>query len=311
MRTASIVGRTRSAMALVAGAALLSLSACGTGSGAGDGSEDPSAAPSRSSDDGGTQETAPADQDERASDGGGTATGDEQDDQDEQTEQTDDEGGASAAGDRTRIMLKVDLGLDDTSGEGALVLPADQLAALLADPFGGTADCEAELVLEPGAAAVDCLGPASIDSTEATQEWVAHAVMVPSGSDVREGAAVAVLFSTGTELPQEADDLLDEDVALTGLGFGSVYGMDPLSAEDVAASTLQTLTSDNSYVPVTQMADWEGVTCEDGLDFTEFETVDCEARTADGTTWGLVVAPGTYVDNDQGLLVGIDRSSDA
>ncbi|WP_299298989.1 hypothetical protein [uncultured Brachybacterium sp.] len=130
-------------------------------------------------------------------------------------------------------------------------------------------------MLEPGAAAVGCLGPASTDRIEPNQEWIAHAVMVPSGSGFQNGSSVAVLFSTGTELPQEADDLLNENVALTGLGFGSVDGMDALSADDVAASTL-----------------------------------DCEARTADSTTWDLVLAPGTYLDNDHGLLVGIDRTSD-
>ena len=33
------------------------------------------------------------------------------------------------------------------------------------------------------------------------------------------------------------------------------------------------------------------------------------ATTAEGESWDLVVAPGTYADNDQGLLVGIDRTS--
>ncbi|ATG51198.1 hypothetical protein CFK38_06420 [Brachybacterium vulturis] len=301
MRTASIARRTRSAMALVAGAALLGLTACGA-----DTEETPSA-PAASSDGGGTQEAEPDPVSEATSDGTEDAGGDDQDAQGDQSDGTD---AAEGAGERTRIMLSTDLGLDDTSGEGALVLGSDALAALLADPFGGTADCEAELVLAPGAAPVHCLGPASIESTEPTQEWVAHVVMVPADSGFQDGSSVAVLFSTGTALPEEAEDLLDEDVTLTGLGFGSVYGMDPLSAEDVAAGTLQTLTSDNSYVPVDKMADWEDVTCEDGLDFAQFETVDCAATTADGTTWDLVVAPGTYVDNDQGLLVGIDRTSD-
>src|SRR5699024_3993489 len=104
-------------------------------------------------------------------------------------------------------------------------------------------------------------------------------------------------------------ELLDEDVALTGVGFGSAFGMEPLSAEQVAESTLQTLTSEFAYVRVDQDADWSEVTCEDGQGFSRFETVDCAATTADGTSWDLVVAPGIYADNDQGLLVGIDRTS--
>ena len=48
------------------------------------------------------------------------------------------------------------------------------------------------------------------------------------------------------------------------------------------------------------------MTCEDGLDFTDFRTVGCTAATADGATWQLHVAPGTYADNDPGVLVGIE-----
>ncbi|MDN5821510.1 MAG: hypothetical protein L0H39_08485, partial [Brachybacterium sp.] len=169
----SIARRTRTAVALVAGAALLGLGACATGDG--DGAEGPSAAPSTSSDDGEVQGT----------------------EQDADAEDEGDEGadgdGTSAAGERTRIMLRIDLGLDDTSGEGALA--HDDLAALLAEPFGGTAECDADLVLEPGAAPVDCVGPASFGSAEPTQEWVAHPVLVPSDSGFQDGTRVAVLFS--------------------------------------------------------------------------------------------------------------------
>ncbi|ASK65250.1 hypothetical protein CFK39_04735 [Brachybacterium avium] len=299
MRTVKITRRTRTAMALLAGAALLGLGACGTGTE--DGAEESSAPPSASTDDGAQETEQDADHDQ-ASDDGGSATGDDD-------EVTEDDEGASTAGERTRIMLRTDLGLDGSTGEGALVLTGDDLSALLAEPFGGTADCDAELVLEPGAAPVDCVGPANFDSTEPTQPWVAHTVMVPAESGFQDGSRVAVLFSTGTALPEAAEDLLDEDVTLTGVGFGSTFGMDPLSAEDVAGSTLGTLTSEFAYVPVDEMADWSDVTCEDGLDFAEFETVDCEATTAEGESWDLVVAPGTYADNDQGLLVGIDRTS--
>ena len=302
MSTASIARRGRAAVALVAGAALLGLSACGPQ----DDSEESPAPPAASSDGGGEQASGP--EGSGASDSGGSA--DDADEQDEAAGSDDgaeaDEGEDGTAGERTRIMLRIDLGLDETSGDGALVLPGDELAALLAEPFGDTAQCDDELVLEPGAAPVDCMGPASMDDTAPTQEWVANVVMVPSRSGFPDGSQVAVLFSTGTALPEAADDLLDEDVVLTGVGFGSAFGMEPLSAEEVAESTLGTLTSEFAYVPVDEDADWSDVTCEGGLDFAEFETVDCEATTADGTRWDLVVAPGTYADNDQGLLVGIE-----
>ena len=318
MTITSIGRRARTTMALCAGAALLGLSACGadvdtppeTPAGAAETDADDT------SDGGGEQdqqssEGGDASDEESASDGGGEEEEEEAGDGAGADEGAGEDGGEpGASGERTRIMLVTDLGTDDTSGEGAPALTDDDLAALLAAPFEGTAECEDELVLEPGAAATGCLGPASFDTTEPHQEWVANVVFVPSEDGFQNGSTVAVLFSTGTELPTAADGLLDEDVSLTGVGFGSMFGAEPLSADEVAESTLQTLTSENAYVPVNTMAEWSDVTCEDGLDFTEFETVDCEATTTDGTTWGLLVAPGTYADNDQGLLVGISVPRD-
>ena len=286
MATTSIAGRLRSLTALSAAAALLGLGACSPDPG--EDPEETAPAPTTNSDDDGAQETRPETEE-------GTAS------QDEET--------SSAAGERTRIMLRIDLGVDETGGEGAPTLAGDDLAALLAEPFGGEAECAEDLELGPDAAPVGCMGPASFDDTAPDQDWTANAVMVPSEAGFDSGTQVAVLFSTGTALPTEAEELLDEDVALTGVGFGSAFGMEPLSAEQVAESTLQTLTSEFAYVRVDQDADWSEVTCEDGLDFSRFETVDCAATTADGTSWDLVVAPGTYADNDQGLLVGIDRTS--
>lgn len=294
--TTSIARRTRSTLALVAGAALLGLAACGT-----DGGDEATAPPAGGSEvsDGGEQDQQDQPMDDQAPSDGGGATGDGEE------EATQDEGGTAALGERTRIMLVTDLGIDDTSGDGPLTLQNEELAELLAAPFEATAECADELVLEPGNTA-GCVGPAGIEKPEPTQEWVANAVRVPQADDPAGGSQDAVLFSTGTALPEGADDLLDEDITLTGLGFGSAFGMEPLSAEQLAESTLQTLTSEHAYIPVGEMAEWSEVTCEDSLDFTQFETVDCEATTTDGESWDLSVAPGSYVNNDQGLLVGIE-----
>lgn len=320
MTITSFGRRVRAATALGAGAALLALAGCGTGA------ESPEDAPAATSDSA-AEDTAsapeqvdPADEstDSDAEDGAagsedGTDDGDDADSTGDETS-GDDEGAGedgAAMGDRTRIMLRTELGVDDTSGDGALALPAEELAALLAEPFGDTAECSDELLLEPGADPVDCTGPASFDDTAPTEPWVANVVFVPGEGGFQDGARVAVLFSTGEALPETAEELLDEDVTVTGVGFGSMFGVEPLSAEELADSTLQTLTSENAYVPVDEMAEWSEVSCEDGMNFDDFATVGCEASTADGESWELLVAPGTYVDNDQGLLVGIDVRPDA
>ena len=294
----------RRGMALAACTALLGLTACGAGDEAGTG-------------DGGAQEPATATEEqsgeEQPSDdaGSGADAGDESADEagDDEGAGDQEEGDPGAAGERTRILLVTALGIDETSGDGAPTLANDDLAALLAEPFGGTAECADELVVELGQSA-GCVGPTSPDDTAPTQEWVASTVAVPHEDGLESGYRVAVLFSTGTELPEEASELTQENVMLTGLGQGSMFGAEPLGAEEVADATLQTLTSENAYVPVAGMADWSEVTCEDGLDFAEFGTTDCTAATAEGDSWQLHVAPGAFADGDQGLLVGIGRPAD-
>ena len=296
--------RLRRGMALAACTALLGLTACGAGDEAGTG-------------DGGAQEPATATKEqsgeEQPSDdaGSGADAGDESADEagDDEGAGDQEEGDPGAAGKRTRILLVTDLGIDETSGDGAPTLADDDLAALLAEPFGGTAECADELVVELGQSA-GCVGPTSPDDTAPTQEWVASTVAVPHEDGLESGYRVAVLFSTGTELPEEASELTQENVMLTGLGQGSMFGAEPLGAEEVAEATLQTLTSENAYVPVAGMADWSEVTCEDGLDFAEFGTTDCTAATAEGDSWQLHVAPGAFADGDQGLLVGIGSPAD-
>ena len=294
----------RRGMALAACTALLGLTACGAGDEAGTG-------------DGGAQEPATATEEqsgeEQPSDdaGSGADAGDESADEagDDEGAGDQEEGDPGAAGERTRILLVTALGIDETSGDGAPTLANDDLAALLAEPFGGTAECADKLVVELGQSA-GCVGPTSPDDTAPTQEWVASTVAVPHEDGLESGYRVAVLFSTGTELPEEASELTQENVMLTGLGQGSMFGAEPLGAEEVAEATLQTLTSENAYVPVAGMADWSEVTCEDGLDFAEFGTTDCTAATAEGDSWQLHVAPGAFADGDQGLLVGIGRPAD-
>lgn len=271
---------------------MLALSACGTG--AGDAPADEGSAGAEVSD-GGTG----------TDDGAGAGSGDDAEGADEQADDEQPSDGQAVdeqAGERTRILLVTELGPEEP-GEGDPVLDAEHLAALLADPFDGTAQCESELELSPGATA-SCLGPRSMDATAAEQEWTVHSVRVP-GDDFASGSRVAVLFTTGDGLSGSGQNLAAEDISLTGLGFGSMYGSEELDAETLAQDTLTVLTAENAYVPV-DYADWKDVHCEGAMSFDTFEPVPCTATTAEGETWDLQVAPGTFADNDQGLLVGID-----
>jgi hypothetical protein len=288
--------RLRRGLAIAACTALLGLTACGAEEGTG--TPSPSDPPASSQDEESTTAAA-------ASDGGGEGS-DPQDGAGADEGAGDDEGDPGASGERTRILLVTELGIDEASGDGAPVLTGEELAALLVERYDGEAECADELVLEIGQS-TGCVGPEKIEGETGSQDWLASTVAVPSEDGLANGYQVAVLFSTGTALPEGASALTDEGVSLTGVGFGSMFGAEPLDAETLADSTLQTLTSEFAYVPVADEADWSEVTCEDGLDFTEFRTVDCTATTAEGEDWALHVAPGTYFGADQGLLVGIVR----
>lgn len=284
--------RAQASLALAAGAALLGLTACGADATPGAGDTD---APAAASDGGGQQADDAADDTDEGTDDGASDDGGSDDDT--------DAGGTT--GERTSILLITEFEHDDGHGEGDPILSAEYLASLLTDTLGGEARCEDELTLttyEPSS--VQCEGPAAIEG-EATSEWVASPIMLPNQEDGLVGARVSVLFTTGTEFPAGAADLQSENVMVTGVGMGSMFGAEPLSAQELAEATEQTLTSENAYVPVAGMADWEDIACEDGMDFTDFRTVDCEATTAAGDTYPLHVAPGTFVENDHGLLVGI------
>ncbi|MFC7464337.1 hypothetical protein [Brachybacterium sp. GCM10030252] len=304
MPITSTARRAPTVLTVAAGAALLSASACSTSAGAdGEGS---AGTPSETSDQGEGQGAG-----QNSSDGGGAATGDEQGDgdSDEGSEQNDglDAGDEDEATEptepETRLVLVTDLGPEEP-GEGDLVRSPDQLAALLTGPLGGMAECDSELTLSPGATA-SCMGPASVDSPDPDQEWTAHSVRIPSEEDFTAGSRVAILFTTGGALTGPAEVLLEETVSLTGLGVSSTFGAEDLDSEQLAQYTLEVLTSPNAYVPV-DYADWEDVTCQDGLSFATFEPVACTATTAGGDQWELEVAPGAFAGNDQGLLVGIE-----
>lgn len=290
---------TRTALSFAAGAALLGLAACSSGGveGAGAGESDGGAVSAeQSTTEGATAPTRTATTTEETTGTGtsdGTATAG---------------GGVGDASTRVSILLVLDVP-EDPSGhtDGAPEVPATDLATTLSDALGADATCEGDLLMEEGNAAT-CSGPPSGDAPTAdTITWTAYAAAVPAEDGFPDESTQSILFVSTDELTDGSQRLLENGTVLTGVGVGSMFGAQDRTAEELADATKDTLTSKNAYVPLTD-AGFREVTCEDGMsakEFAAFDTVDCTGTTEDGTAYPLVVAPGSYADNDQGLLVGI------
>lgn len=281
----------RAVLALAASTALLGLAACSSGSATAEGT-DGEATTSIAATTTDAQESTGMD----TSDGGDTPVASDGGD-----------GTAASGGDRASIVLELDVP-EDSSGhaDGAAVVSAEDLGTTLGAALGGDATCEDDLDMEPANAAT-CNGPASSEGTVDTVPWTAYPVMVPADGAFPDGSTTALLFVRGESAPDGLESILDERDVLTGLGFGSMFGASDLSAEQLAQDTLEVLTSENAYVPLTD-ADFSEVTCEDGMSSEQFqalEPVTCEAATGDGESFPLTVAPGPFAENDPGLLVGI------
>ena len=283
--------RIRTTLALAAGAALLA--ACSGGTGAKEETDSaPPAAESGASDDGGGESSGTEggnDDDGGASDGGGTG---------EDTDQDDgaDEDGEDSAGATPRIQFT-----PNPAGPTTDVLSESELSGELSASLGAEATCAGPLELT-GGASQSCEGPASTESEEIVP-WTAVGVQIMSPEGYESGTVPGLMFVQSEEPPSE-DVMRVLGSNVSGLGMGSAFGQEEISADDLGESTLQLLTSDNAYVRWHEVAAWESVTCSDAMDFTEFEPVECEARDADGGVWSLSVLPGDFVDNDRGLLVG-------
>jgi hypothetical protein len=306
MSLAHTARRTRTALTALAGAAVLTLAACG---GSGDAPEEDSAPPPAEQSDGGGAVELPESSDGGSDQGGTSDDGTADEDSEDATGEIDEDGADSgAAAGSIRILFAPDLGDGQT-------VTADQLVTPFQDAFGGEdASCEGDLTLEIGQS-VSCEAPSSPDDSETLSPWTAHAVHAPNPEGVDQGTVPAVLFTTGAELSEEAKSAIDGNDMLTGLGFGSMYGMEPISAEQLGEDTLTVLTSENAYIPVADIlpgegSAWSEVTCENELSMDVFAPVPCTATTEAGDEWQLSVLPGTFVDNDRGLLVAIGSPVD-
>lgn len=214
---------------------------------------------------------------------------------------------SEAAEARTYLMFAP----DPASSSDSSTIGAEELADELAAPLGHEAACEGELLLEAGQTQ-QCESVPGAGSEEQVP-WTAHAAQVPPEEGAASDARIGALFTTGPALSEEALAVLGGDMPLTGVGLGTAFGLEDLTAEQLGEHTLDVLTSEHAYVPVNDALpdgdSWTGVSCESGMSFGDFEPIACTATTGQGASWQLQVLPGEFAENEPGLLVAIDSEA--
>lgn len=197
-------------------------------------------------------------------------------------------------------------------GQQPGALAAEDVAELLGGDSGAQAACEGPLDLGAPGATTTCTGPAGVESSESV-EWTAHAVRTPNPEEPSGTPGAAVLFTSGDPLTAEVQRML-ETGQFTGAGVGGAFGMEPLDAPDLEETTASLLNGDFTYVPLG--AAWSGgeftrVRCDAGLDVQVFTATRCTATGSDGREQPVDVLPGTFVNNEYGLLLSLPAQAPA
>lgn len=298
-RIAGVGRAARGLVTIAAGAVLaLGMAGCGTGEGQGD-------APT-------TEDKVTAEPGEDASDGGGTVTDPDAGADDHQGGTASDDGGESpgASAGRPPAVLYVVDGVNDAvdATQAQWTLSGDDLATVLAEQdviSDRTApSCGGDLAYTDGSS-VDCKASFDMEGLDGEQDLTVMAVRAPSGFDAT--GAPALLISIGAAPSQEALDVFtDQDSHLVGIGQGSMFGTDELSAEELAQGIQATANDDAGYavldapVVVTE--------CEGPLPAGSAEPVGCDAAWEHSPTdeFDVEAMAVWFVDSDPGLLVALE-----
>ncbi|MFQ6486059.1 hypothetical protein [Brachybacterium epidermidis] len=305
--TARTMPRRTRALAALAGAVLLGLSACGT-------AQDPSSAD-------GEQTTVAAaqgqpDEDPERTDGSTDPQETQQDPErtGDATEPTDEataaEGDAADGSDAPRSIVLVSSVEDRLQEEGGeRRVAAEDLAVILQD-LGGAAEeplagaepaaCETDLRYVAGAD-VRCTVTASFDGSDRDTVFYAHPMTTPGGQ-------AGILFTADDPLTEEARwATFHEGVETVMLGQGGAYGMEPIPADQLVDDVQGVVDFDSWHEDLgTQEWDLTVESCEGDLDFERLAPVRCNATGADGeprTMWAL---PGTLFGQEPGLIVSAE-----
>lgn len=192
-------------------------------------------------------------------------------------------------------------------GAGQWQIPSQQLAELLDRSAGEAGSGEAALtgavcrgdLSSAAGSSVICEATLELDGTTGQSAWTAYPVAGPNGFDI-EGVP-GVLFVQGEEpLSAASAELLTADGSyVTGIGRGTAFLIDPLSAEDTATAVEQLFASEDAIYPVD--APIEAVTCEEGLSSASMDPVSCTGSTS-GEIVEISVFPARFFGSDSGLL---------
>ncbi len=284
----STLGRLRTARtamsAAAASLALLGLAACG-----GSASDAPSAGPKEPAP---TTEAGPSDGGGAPSDGGGTPS----------------DGGGATENTAPRVILAAPLKgkLEQTPPGKPIEVNVETLQKTLESEMEGSGAYEgAKVTCEKQLNVGDkSTSTCDVDSQQGKEKWSVIGVWMNT-KDTPGEAQPSLLFMQGDSVPKDTLQALNPGFTLTGLGFGSMFGQKPLTAEELSDSTLQALTSEHSYAPATLK--YESVVCTEGMDFSSLTPVTCKASTKNGEKVAVKVMPGMFANNDAGLMVAEPR----
>ena len=261
------------------------------------------------------EEATGGDQGPASSDGGGTATDSDEATDDQSEVGASDGGGADApeargsAGRPPAVLYIVD-GVEEAvdTSQTPWTLTGDGLAGVLAGHeviSDRTApSCDGELAYTDRSS-VNCTASFDMEGLDGEQELTLMAVRAPVGFD--PAGSPALLVSIGAPPSAQAlETFTDQDNHLVGVGQGSMFGTDELSAAELGEAVQATANSDAGYAPLdSPIAVTE---CEGALPAGSPDPVGCDVVWEHSTDAGFDAEAMAvwFVDSDPGLLVALE-----
>lgn len=215
---------------------------------------------------------------EGGTDDGADDTAGSDDDEDETGGAADpSDAGGETTGQLPRVVYVAD-GVEDvvdTSAETWMLGANDAAAALEAAGFTDVT-CEDDVAWVQGAVA-GCHGSFDVEGVDSPSDVAVYGVRAPLGFEEEEKPALLVSFRQ--ELDEAAvDAFTDPTSQLVGVGQGSMFGSEELSAEDLAGVVDSTMNSENGFAPIEE--EMSVLSCEGPMPAATPAPVACEVAWA-------------------------------